>query len=83
MSKTLEKYIAKHPEKFVGYHTEMDGCFSNDKPSYWVECREPYFNIFDECTMIHEATVADCLYLMRRVQKGICIDGNWQKSETA
>lgn len=67
MSKTIQAYIDKHPDKFESWHTENNNSRGLD---YWVYCKEPYFNPDAESQTIHEDTVQDVLYKMRRVIKG-------------
>lgn len=75
MSKVIEAYIAKHPEKFASYHNEDHNERGLD---YWVYCREPYFCPSMECGTIHEDTVADTMRMMRTVIKGQFNGYGWE-----
>ena len=69
MSKTIQRYIDKHPDKFASWHREpnIDGANGRD---YWVYCKSPYFSPDMETQTIHEANVKETLEKMRGVIKG-------------
>ena len=67
MSKTIQAYIEKHPDRFESYHNEDHNKRGLD---YWVYCREPYFSPDMETQTIHEDTVKDAMAKMRAVIKG-------------
>ena len=74
MSKTIQAYIDKHPDKFESWHSEGNNERGLD---YWVYCKDPYFNPDLEGQTIHEDTVAETLKVMRRVIKGRRDDWHW------
>lgn len=74
MSKTIQDYINKHPDKFESWHSE-----DNDGLDYWVYCRSPYFSPDMETQTIHEYTVKDTLIYMRAVIKGKYNGCCWEK----
>lgn len=68
MSKQIDDYVKKHPDKFESWHIE-----DNEGPGtkdYWVYCRDPYFSPDMECQTIHEWNVKDTLARMKDVVKG-------------
>ena len=67
MSKTIEDYIKKHPDKFDSWHTEDNNERGLD---YWVYCKDPYFYPSSETQTIHENTVKETIQAMRCVIKG-------------
>jgi len=76
MSKTIQDYMDKHPDKFEEWYTEDN----NDRGcDYWVHCREPYFYPSTETSTIHEDTVKETLYAMRHVVKGFHNGYAWQE----
>ena len=75
MSKTLNDYIAKHPEKFESWHSEDHNERGLD---YWVYCRLPYFCPNEECGTIHVDTVKEALAAMRTVIKGKFNGYGWE-----
>ena len=74
MSRTIQAYIDKHPEKFEEWHSEAHNERGLD---YWVWCREPYFDPDYGMRGIHEDTVKDTLRAMRRVIKGRSNGHEW------
>ncbi len=75
MSIQLDRYIAKHPEKFESWHSEGHNERGLD---YWVYCNEPYFCPDTETSTIHEDTVADPLAMMRTVIPGKFNGYGWE-----
>ena len=75
MSKQIQAYIEKHPEKFDSWHTEDHNERGLD---YWVYCKAPYFSPESECGTIHEDTVKETLARMRGVIKGEFNGYNWE-----
>ncbi len=75
MSKTIQDYIDKHPEKFESWHSEDHNERGLD---YWVYCREPYFSPDMETQTIHEDTVKETLVYMRAVIKGKFNGYSWE-----
>jgi hypothetical protein len=70
MSKSIQAYINKHPEKFDSWHTEYDGygeSYNDHLPSYWVYCKEGWIVPDRECGSIHTKTVKEALRQMREV----------------
>ena len=76
MSKTIQAYIDKHPEKFESWHNEDHNERGLD---YWVYCRDPYFSPDMETQTIHEDTVKLALEYMRRVIPGKYNGYCWEK----
>ena len=77
MSKTIQNYIDKHPEKFDSWHREpCDG-----RLDYWISCRDPYFSPDMEAQTIHEFTVRDAMAKMRAVIKGRFNGYCWESAE--
>lgn len=66
MSKTIQAYIDRHPDKFESWHTE--DC--DNKTQYWIYCKDPYFSPDMETQTINEFTVRDALILMKAVKEG-------------
>ena len=75
MSKTIQDYIDKHPDKFVSWWNEDHNERGLD---YWVECKHPYFDPMTEVMCIHEDTVKETLVAMRRVVKGRHNGYSWE-----
>jgi len=67
MSKTIQNYIDKHPDKFIEWWNEDHNERGLD---YWVSIRSPFFNPLKETQTIHTDTVAQALQQMRTVIKG-------------
>lgn len=68
MSKTIQDYIKKNPDKFESWHTEDN----NDRGlDYWVYCKDPYYSPDMECQTIREDTVKDVMIKMRNVIEGV------------
>ena len=65
MSKQIQVYIDKHPEKFESWHTEDNNARGLD---YWVYCATGYWCPENECGTIHEDTVAETLVRMKTVE---------------
>ena len=66
MSKQIQKYIDKHPEKFESWHNENHNERGLD---YWVYTTSDHICPDMECGTIHEDTVAETLSMMRTVRK--------------
>lgn len=75
MSKSIQDYIDKHPDKFVEWWNEDHNERGLD---YWVVCKEPYFNPLTETSTIHEDTVKETLIAMRSVIKGKHNGYSWE-----
>lgn len=80
MSKSIQQYMDRHPEKFESWHTEDNNARGLD---YWVYCREPYFCPDMETQTIHEDTVRDTLAKMRRVRVGRYNGYCWEDTAAA
>lgn len=80
MSKTIQDYMNKHPEKFESWHNEDNNARGLD---YWVYCKEPYFDPMTETSTIHEDTVKETLQAMRRVIEGRHNGYSWEALDNA
>ena len=67
MSKTIQNYIDKHPDKFKSWHSEDH----NDRGlDYWIYCNNDWFCPRNETQTIHVDTVKEALAEMRHVEQG-------------
>lgn len=57
----------KADPRIVEVWRERDGCFSSDGLSYWVELAPGF--LWEECSCLHEATVADLCAALRDVYR--------------
>ena len=80
MSKSIQQYMDRHPEKFESWHTEDNNARGLD---YWVYCKAPYFCPDMETQTIHEDTVRDTLAKMRRVRVGRYNGYCWEDTAAA
>lgn len=77
MSKMIQKYIDKHPDKFIEWWNEDHNERGLD---YWIVCREPYFWPQRETSTIHVDTVQEALEAMRTVVKGKYNGYCWERA---